>query len=102
MLDFLFFYTRLPVLLRLRVHTSFTHLLWASPLLVLSHFTRVQFFGTLWTLYLWNSPGKNIGMGCHFHLQGIFPTQGSNLRLLHLLHWQASSVPLAPPGKPLA
>ena len=41
-------------------------------------------------------------MDCHFHLQGIFPTQGSNLRLLHLLHWQASSLPLAPPGKPLA
>ena len=31
--------------------------------------------------------------------QGIFPTQGSNLHLLHLLHWQAGSLPLAPPGK---
>ena len=30
--------------------------------------------------------GKNIGMGCHFLLQVIFPTQGSNLRLLCLLH----------------
>ena len=30
----------------------------------------------------------------------IFPTQGSNPRLLHLLHWQADSLPLAPPGKP--
>ena len=39
-------------------------------------------------------------MGCHFLLQGIFPTQGSNLRLLRLLHWQASSLALAPPGKP--
>ena len=27
-------------------------------------------------------------MGCHFLLQGISPTQGSNSRLLHLLHWQ--------------
>ena len=27
-------------------------------------------------------------------------TQGSNPRLLCLLHWQAGSVPLAPPGKP--
>ena len=26
----------------------------------------------------WNSPGKNTGVGCHFLLQGIFPTQGSN------------------------
>ena len=39
-------------------------------------------------------PGKNIGVGCHFLLQGIFPTQGSNLRLLCLLHWQADSLPL--------
>ena len=30
----------------------------------------------------WNSPGKNTGLGCHFLLQGIFPSQGSNLRLL--------------------
>ena len=27
-------------------------------------------------------PGKNTGVGCHFPLQGIFPTQGSNLCLL--------------------
>ena len=26
----------------------------------------------------WDSPGKNTGVGCHFLLQGIFPTQGSN------------------------
>ena len=32
---------------------------------------------------LWNSPGKNTGVGCHSHLQGIFPTQGSNPHLLH-------------------
>ena len=31
----------------------------------------------------WNSPGKNIGLGCHALLQGIFPTQRSNLRLLY-------------------
>ena len=34
----------------------------------------------------WNFPGKNTGVGCHFFLQGIFPTQGSKLHLLHLLH----------------
>ena len=39
--------------------------------------------------------GKNTGVGCHFLLQGIFPTQGSNLYLLHLLHWQADSLPLS-------
>ena len=26
----------------------------------------------------WSSPGKNTGVGFHFLLQGIFPTQGSN------------------------
>ena len=33
-------------------------------------------------LYPWNYPSKNTGGGCHFILQGIFPTQGSNLGLL--------------------
>ena len=30
-----------------------------------------------------DSPGKNTGVGCHALLQGIFPTQGSNLGLPH-------------------
>ena len=34
------------------------------------------------------SPGKNTGVGCHSLLQGIFPTQGLNPRLLRLLLWQ--------------
>ena len=34
----------------------------------------------------WDFPGKNIGLGSHALLQGIFPTQGSNLHLLWLLH----------------
>ena len=44
-------------------------------------------------------PGKNTGVGCYFLLEGLFLTQGSNLRLLHVLCWQAGSLPLAPPGK---
>ena len=40
----------------------------------------------------WNSPGKNTGVDCHFLLQGIFTTQGLNLHLLCLLHWQADSL----------
>ena len=43
-----------------------------------------------------DSPGKNTGMACHALLQGIFPTQGWNLRLLCLLHWQAGSTPTEP------
>ena len=34
----------------------------------------------------WDSPGKNTGMGCHFLLQKIFLTQGSNTCLLHCMH----------------
>ena len=37
-------------------------------------------------LWPWDFPSKNTGVGCHFLPQGIFPTQGSNLGLLHLLH----------------
>jgi len=31
----------------------------------------------------WDFPGKSTGVGCHFLLQGIFPTQGSNPGLPH-------------------
>ena len=36
----------------------------------------------------WESPGKSAGAGRHCLLQRIFPTQGLNVRLLGLLHWQ--------------
>ena len=49
----------------------------------------------------WDSPGKNTGVGCHFLLQGILPTQESNLCLLRLLHWQADSLPLHHLGSPV-
>ena len=48
-----------------------------------------QLFATPWTvactklLRLWDFPGKSTGVGCPFLLQGIFPTQGSNLGLPH-------------------
>ena len=62
-----------------------------------------RFFASPWTVAHqapWDSPGKNTGAGCHFLLRGIFPTQGSNPRLLHLLHWQADSVTLSHQGSP--
>ena len=68
---------------------------------VLSHFSHVRLFATLWSVAyqapLWDSPGKNTGVGCHALLQGIFLTRGSNP---HLLHWQADSLSSEPPGKP--
>ena len=33
-------------------------------------------------LCLWDFPGKNAGVGCHFLHQGIFTTQKSNMHLL--------------------
>ena len=40
----------------------------------------------------WDFPGQNTGVGCHFLLRGLFPTQGLNL---HLLPWQVGSLPLS-------
>ena len=73
---------------------------------VLTHFSCIRLFATLWTLQLqptrllspWDSPGKNTGVGCAF-LQGIFTTQGSNLCLMSLMQSQVGSLPLAAPGK---
>ena len=48
----------------------------------------------------WDSPGKKTGVGWHFLLQGVLPTQGLNLSLLHLPHWQGHSFISEPPGKP--
>ena len=45
----------------------------------------------------WDFPGKKTGVGCHFLLQGIFLTQGSNP---HVLHWQADSLVLSHQGSP--
>ena len=73
-----------------------------SSVCMLSRFSYAQLFVTPWTVVHqsvlpWDFPGKNTGVGCHFLLQGIFLTQGSNPCLLRLLHWQAASSPLAPP-----
>ena len=55
-------------------------------------FSHVQLFVTpglepTRLLYPWKFSGKNTGVGCHALLQGVFPTQGSNLLPFHLLHW---------------
>ena len=68
---------------------------------VLNWFSRVRLFVTPWTVA--RQAPLSLGFsrqehwsGCHFLLQGIFLTQESNLRHLHLLHWQVGSSPLAP------
>ena len=47
----------------------------------------------------WNSPGKNVGVGCHLFLQEISPAQGSNPSLLqyrqvlyHLSHQESPQI----------
>ena len=58
-------------------------------MLPLSHFSHVLLCATpRWQptrlLCPRGSPGENSGASCHFLLQGIFPTQGSNPQLLPL------------------
>ena len=85
-------------------------------ILATSHYLRrycaqtlscVQLFETPWTVpcqaplsmgFSW----QEYWSGCPFLLQGIFPTQGLNLHLLHLLHWQANSLPLCHLGSLLS
>ena len=51
--------------------------------------SRVRLFATPWTvpctrlLRPWDFLGKSTGVGCHFLLQEIFRTQGSNPGLPH-------------------
>ena len=67
----------------------------------LSGFSRVRLFVIPWTIAHQAPPSmENTEAGCHFLLQGVFLTQGSNPGLLCLLHWQVWSLPLVPPGKP--
>ena len=59
-------------------------------------------FATPWTIpcqapLSMGFPGKTAGAGCHSLLQGIFPTQGWNL---FLLHWHADSSLLSHQGSP--
>ena len=72
---------------------------------VLSHFSHVQLFATLWTVVLW-AP-LSLGFSRQEYWNGLLlpplgdlPTQTLNLRLLHFLDWQGGSSPGASPRKP--
>ena len=72
---------------------------------VLSHFSRVRPFATLWAIahqapLFMGFSRQEYWSGLSCPPPGIFPTQELNLRLLQLLHWRAGSLPLVPPGKP--
>ena len=49
---------------------------------------------------LWDFSGRNTGVGCHFLLQGIFLTQGSNPQPLCLLHCRQILYQLSHRGHP--
>ena len=87
----------LPLLFSIRLLCTRVHVQ------LLSH---VQLFASPWTtitprlLCPWGYPGKNPGVGCHFLLQGIFPTQASNPCLMAPALTGGLST-TEPPGKPL-
>ena len=89
-----------------REHSTYTALgqplsLWGRNRL-LYWLTHVLLFATPWAVahqapLFMGFSRQEYSNECRFLLQGIFPTQGSNLCLLHLLHWQVGSLALAPP-----
>ena len=82
---------------------------WLESLMVLT--SIVCMYSHVWLLWPhgleparflcpWNFPGKNTRVGCSFLLQGIFPIQGSNPHLSHLLPWQVTFFTTESPGRP--
>ena len=72
------------------------------PLVVVKSPSRVPLFATPWAVAYQAPPSmgfsrQEAGVGCHFLLQGIFPTQGSNSGLPHCRQMLLPSEPL---GKP--
>ena len=70
-----------------------------SDVCALSCFSRVWLCATPWTAaqvpLSMGFSRQEYWSGFPFPFQGIFLTQGLNLCLLHLLHWQAYSLPLS-------
>ena len=87
----------IPQCNHMSIHKAFKGHTYAQSCLTLCNFTDCSPPGSS---VHGDFPGKNTGVGCHFLLQEIFPTQGSNPGPLCLQYWQAGSLPLGPPGKP--
>ena len=84
----------LPIHPKLNVHAC-----------MLSLFSLIQHFATLWTVAL-QAPlsmgffRQEYGVGCHALLQESSRPKDRTRFSLCLLHWQAGSLLLAPPEKP--
>ena len=75
--------------------------------MMLSRFSHVQLFVTPWTVA--HQAPLSMGFsrqeywsGLPFPPPGDLPHPGIELHLLHILHWQAGSLSLVPPGKPFS
>ena len=73
---------------------------------VLSRFSHVQLFVTLWTIA--HQAALSMGFSRQEYWSGLLcppagdlPNPGPIPKSLSLLHWQVDSLPLAPPGKPV-
>ena len=65
---------------------------------MISHFSCVRLFATLWTVA--HQPPLSMGLTRQECWSGLpYPSPGIKPGLLCLLHWQSGSLPLAPPGK---
>ena len=67
-----------------------------ATVFLFNHWAVSSSFATPWTV-VHGILQARIGVGCHFLLQGIFPTQGSNLALLHC---RQIFLPLSHQGSP--
>ena len=74
------------------IHRVFLKLIWLHKITLkvkVKSLSCVRLFATPWAvacprlLHPWDFLGKSTEVGCHFLLQGIFPTQGSNPGLPH-------------------
>ena len=71
---------------------------------VLSRFSHVRLFATLWTARLlcpWEFFRQEYWSGLPFPPPEGIPDPGAGPHLSSLLHWQVCSLPLVPPGKAL-
>ena len=83
---------------------------WVCKTCHIKKFTDIVVSDSLWPFGLeptrllcpWDSPNKNTGVGCHFRLQGIFPTCVSCSSCIHcnsciagrfLTHWAIGEAP---------
>ena len=86
------------------------HMLWLRTLLLLFGCLVAQSCPTLWTLWTVSSQAPlSMGFSRQEYWSGLpyptlrdLPYPGIELHLLCLLHWQAGSLLLVPPGKPVS